>query len=238
MKPVHIVIGANYGDEGKGLLVDYLSSAMTSMGTRPVVVRHNGGAQAGHTVVTAPEGERHVFKHVGSGALVGASTYLSSFFVCNPILFRKELEELMKLNVIPEVLVSHDSPVTTPYDVMINQLVEQHRGDNRHGSVGVGFGETIERAESLVYALKLQDLLTKPLFLHKLRVIKDQWVPERLAELGVNINQISDEWRHYLQTEKIFTKFVEKIDKFLACVSPVTSNFLCLSDVIMIFEGA
>jgi adenylosuccinate synthase len=47
------------------------------------VVRFNGGAQAGHTVVT-PDGRRHVFSHVGSGAFAGAATFLSRFFVANP----------------------------------------------------------------------------------------------------------------------------------------------------------
>src|SRR5262245_50739362 len=64
------VIGANFGDEGKGLLTDYLA-AKDPAGT--VVIRCNGGAQAGHTVVT-PAGRRHVFHHLGSGSLAGAST--------------------------------------------------------------------------------------------------------------------------------------------------------------------
>lgn len=74
------VIGAGFGDEGKGLMTDYCCQ-------RPkytTVVRFNGGAQAGHTVVT-PDGRRHVFSHFGSGTLRGAATFLSRFFICNPI---------------------------------------------------------------------------------------------------------------------------------------------------------
>jgi len=70
MTTVTAVIGANFGDEGKGLMTDVLASRAPS---RTLVVRANGGAQAGHTVVT-PEGRRHVFGHVGSGALCGAPT--------------------------------------------------------------------------------------------------------------------------------------------------------------------
>ena len=74
----YAVIGANYGDEGKGLITDYLCRQVEN----PLVIRFNGGAQAGHTVTT-PEGIRHIFSHFGSGTLAGAS-YLSF-----EILYRK-----------------------------------------------------------------------------------------------------------------------------------------------------
>ena len=84
-----VVIGANYGDEGKGLMTDFLCRQHSA----DLVVRFNGGAQAGHTVVT-PEGERHVFHHIGSGYFAGVPTYLSKFFVSNPVLFKQEYQEL------------------------------------------------------------------------------------------------------------------------------------------------
>ena len=61
---VKAIIGANYGDEGKGLATDYLT------GPDSLVVRFNGGAQAGHTVCT-PSGQRHVFSHIGAGSFRG-----------------------------------------------------------------------------------------------------------------------------------------------------------------------
>ncbi len=61
MRTGFAVIGANYGDEGKGLVTDFLSSRFADDCT---VVRFNGGAQAGHTVV-APDERRHVFSHFG-----------------------------------------------------------------------------------------------------------------------------------------------------------------------------
>ena len=79
MKQASVVIGANFGDEGKGLMTDFLSEP------EGVVVRFNGGAQAGHTV-TEPGGTRHVFHHYGAGAFKGASTFLSRHFVSNPLL--------------------------------------------------------------------------------------------------------------------------------------------------------
>jgi adenylosuccinate synthase len=92
-----VVIGANFGDEGKGLLTDYLCAQGAGM-----VVRFNGGANAGHTVVT-PDGKRHVFSHFGSGSFCDVPTFLSPYFVCNPVLFFHELETLHKLGVSPTV---------------------------------------------------------------------------------------------------------------------------------------
>jgi adenylosuccinate synthase len=77
------VIGAFFGDEGKGLMTDYLAN---KLGKNTLVIRYNGGAQAGHTVATTC-GRRHVFKHFGSGCFLEAPSYLSEFFICNPILF-------------------------------------------------------------------------------------------------------------------------------------------------------
>ena len=91
MKKVKVVIGANFGDEGKGLMTDYFASKEDNA----IVVLHNGGAQRGHTVIT-PEGYRHVFRHFGSGAYVGAATYITKEFIVNPILFRQEYEKLAK----------------------------------------------------------------------------------------------------------------------------------------------
>ncbi len=89
-KTAQVVIGAQFGDEGKGRLIDHYA---TLAGGDSIVIRFNGGAQAGHTVVT-PEGQRHIFSHVGSGAFAGAATFLSRFFVANPILLLKEMKRL------------------------------------------------------------------------------------------------------------------------------------------------
>lgn len=148
-----VVIGANFGDEGKGLMVDYLC-AIEGAG---VVVRFNGGAQAGHTVVT-PDGKRHVFQHVGAGTFCGVPTFLSQFFVCNPLMFFKETEALQAMGFIPTVFAHPDCLVTTFADMVINQRIEDARGVNRHGSVGLGVNETIERSQLPELKLTMADL--------------------------------------------------------------------------------
>ena len=104
----YAVIGANYGDEGKGLITDYLCRQVEN----PLVIRFNGGAQAGHTV-ESPEGVRHIFSHFGSGTLAGAPTYLSKHFVVNPILFNREYDVLVEKGIVPKVYVHPDCLVTT-----------------------------------------------------------------------------------------------------------------------------
>lgn len=129
------VIGANYGDEGKGLLTDYLCAGHPDS----LVVRFNGGAQAGHTVVT-PEGFRHVFSHFGAGTLVSAKTYLSRYFIANPLMWARELPALERFS--PVLLIHPDAPVTTPWDMLYNRALECSRGESRHGSCGLGIWET------------------------------------------------------------------------------------------------
>lgn len=147
-----VVIGANFGDEGKGITTDYLCS----LGTE-VVVRFNGGAQAGHTVVT-PTGERHVFHHIGSGMFQGIPTFLSQFFVCNPILFFQELKEVAALGYKPTVFAHPDCLITTFPDMLINQTLERKLGDKRHGSCGVGINETMNRSKIKSMKITMGDL--------------------------------------------------------------------------------
>ena len=138
-----VVIGANYGDEGKGLVTDYLASQGGE-----VVVRFNGGAQAGHTVLT-PEGVRHVFSHFGSGSLLGLPTFWSQFCVVNPFAFVQEYGELLALGCVPTFHAHPDCIVTTPWDMDANQERELSRGVLKHGSCGMGFFETIQRDQRL-----------------------------------------------------------------------------------------
>lgn len=172
------VIGANYGDEGKGLVTDYL----VNLHQADVVVRYCGGAQAGHTVLL-PDGRRHVHHHFGSGTLSGCPTFLSQYFLVNPIVFVEEWRELSRLGVFPEVLVDPRAPVTTPYDMMLNQAIELQRGTTRHGSCGLGINETIKR-NNAGYRLTVGELVDSNIR-RTLNRIRNEWVPRRMKELGV-----------------------------------------------------
>ena len=86
MKDVKIVIGANYGDEGKGLMTRHF---VKEAKTPAIVVFHNGTAQRGHTVDYS-DTFRHVYHHFGSGTGDGAPTYFAESFLIHPMEFHRE----------------------------------------------------------------------------------------------------------------------------------------------------
>jgi adenylosuccinate synthase len=136
-----IVVDLGYGDAGKGTVVDWLCA------TRPVqaVVRFNGGAQAAHNVVL-PDGRHHTFAQFGSGTLRGVPTHLSRFVVVDPLALSAEADHLLRLGV-PDpyglITVDRDCLLVTPYHVEANRRRELARGAERHGSCGMGVGETM-----------------------------------------------------------------------------------------------
>lgn len=224
------VVGAGYGDEGKGLTTDFLAASLPGA----IVVRTNGGAQAGHTVVMN-DGRRHVFHHLGAGALAGRPTHLSRFFVSNPMLFADEAETLSRKGANVSVTADPRGAVTTPWDVMVNQIVERTRGGGRHGSCGLGFGETVGRMEGGEHALAITDLHGDASMLRqKLEAIRSRWIVGRLAELGVS--SISEEDLALINNEAILNRFVEDCLGYAASVR--VKDDACLGSGDVVFEGA
>lgn len=187
------IIGAGFGDEGKGRWTDLAAHRAAQRRQSVWVIRYNGGAQAGHTV-QLPDGRRHVFHHVSSGSFAGATTYLGPGFAVHPMLLLPELDALDRWGVSPVLRVAPEAPLTTPYDIMINQALEQTRGGARHGSCGVGFGETIQRHETPGWALTVADLSSPKAFRERLEAIRQIYVPQRLAALGLPLATL-DPWR-------------------------------------------
>lgn len=139
-----IVVDLGFGDAGKGLLTDTLVRAKEL----PLVVRFNGGAQAGHNVVV---GDRHhTFAQFGSGTFVpGVRTHLAEDVVVHPLALAVEAQRLARIGVkdaFERLSVNPGCRVTTPFQQASNRLRELSRGAGRHGSCGVGFGETVADA--------------------------------------------------------------------------------------------
>lgn len=235
-KIAHVVIGAGYGDEGKGRVTDYLVSSLTTTKDGPPInVRFNGGAQAGHTVIR--HGKRHVFGHVGAGTFAGASTFLSSKFIFNPFVLYNELNHLRdNLNVIPRIEVHPDCLVTTAFDIMMNRNLEEKRGEGRHGSCGLGINETVTR--SLGYPLTVSDLFgsfeRRGATRRLLETIWYEWWLPRSRQLGINLIPPGD------LSEATFKKEVENLSYAKNLIGNVTtrpdknhSNKNCY-----VFEGA
>jgi adenylosuccinate synthase len=157
MREHSIVVDLGYGDAGKGGIVDWLCHP----GARPpvppgghpaaggpvhTVVRFNGGAQAAHNVVTQG-GRHHTFAQFGSGTLsgLGTRTFLSRFMLVDPLALVGEAEHLASVGVadpLALVAIDREALLTTPYHQAANRAREAARGAARHGSCGMGIGET------------------------------------------------------------------------------------------------
>lgn len=135
-----IVVGLGFGDEGKGTIVDHLCRVHDA----DRVIRFNGGAQASHAVVL-PDGTSHCFHQFGSGTFAGAKTHLSKWMMVNPAVIFDENAHLIELGIngLPSLSVHEDALITTSFHVAANRMREDSRGKNRHGSCGLGIGETM-----------------------------------------------------------------------------------------------
>ena len=125
--------------------------ASSELGARSprTVVRFNGGAQAAHNVVT-PDGRHHTFAQFGSGTFTpGVRTHLSRFMLVDPLALAAEAAHLAAAGVtdaVDRLTVDRDALLTTPYHRAANQARERARGSDRHGSCGMGIGETARYA--------------------------------------------------------------------------------------------
>ena len=236
METVKIVIGANFGDEGKGLMTDYYANEAKEQNKSCLVVCHNGGSQKGHTVVS-PSGLRHVFHHFGSGCFAGADTYLAESFIVNPIIFNKEFSELHRKELVTKCFVHPDCLVTTPFDMMINQIVEEYRGGNKHGSCGLGVFETIVRNERVIMPTTFYDCVyMKDVdILLWLSDVVSSYLPARLKELGVETLPLK--WVEILNNkDNIIRNFINDIREMYKHVIFTDNSCMEAYDYV-IFEG-
>ena len=229
---IKVVIGANFGDEGKGLMTDYFCHQSTLRGEKTLVVLHNGGAQRGHTVVT-PDGNRHVFHHFGSGTLVGADTYLSEEFVLNPMIFRQEWEELESMKAIPKVYVNHTCRVTTPFDMILNQIIEESRDNARHGSCGMGIHETMIR-DVCNYPIEMWFDSSDEAKRYYLKEIRN-YLSERLLDFG--INKIPDNWKEIVNSDLLIENFISELNFMGRNISIRFDRFIEYYDCVVFENG-
>jgi len=179
MHHAFLTVDLGFGDAGKGSIVDFLTRAHGAH----TVVRYNGGAQAAHRVVTpGPHPREHVFAQFGSGTLAGAATHLSRFMLLDPLAMVAEEQHLRALgvaNAFERTTIDERALVITPFQRAANRLKELARGDERHGSCGMGIGETrsdyLEYGERVLFAGDLASpdtLHTKLRFLREVNLAK------------------------------------------------------------------
>lgn len=132
--PVTCVIGTQWGDEGKGKIIDLIAARAD------VVVRYQGGANAGHTVKV--RGETFVFHLIPSGILHGKVNVIGHGVVVDPGQLVKEIEEFGSrgVKVDGHLFVSNLAHLVMPYHKALDRLQEGHRGGNAIGTTGRGIG--------------------------------------------------------------------------------------------------
>lgn len=163
------VVDLGFGDAGKGLLTDWLVREVGA----DTVVRFNGGAQAGHNVVTA-DGRHHTFAQIGAGSFVfGVRTVLGPRVLVHPTALLVETRVLAQKGPAPTVVIDARAPLITPFHQALNRLRELARGDARHGSCGVGVGEAVRHGllhpEQRMIAADLRDTSAARRKLHAVR---------------------------------------------------------------------
>jgi len=188
-----VIIGANYGDEGKGTVV----ARYTKESDNVLNVLTNGGPQRGHSILT--EKGSMTFQHFGSGTFHGADNHYSRYFILNPMQFVNEYNGLL---VKPKHIYRDPRcKWTTPYDVMANLIQEEQL--RRKASCGMGIWNTIKRFNYMPGKTMLFDMLfalteeAKADYLRSIRRYYD------------NNLQIPDHWKDTWYSPALIQHFLE-----------------------------
>jgi adenylosuccinate synthase len=188
-----IVIGAQWGDEGKGKITDLLSRSAN------VVVRYQGGVNAGHTVVV---GNQTLKLHLIPSGILYPETQciIGSGTVIDPKALIAELDQLADLNISTDNLfISETAHLTMPYHRILDTASEERRGSYRLGTTGRGIGPTYaDKSERL--GLRMIDLMQWDRLTDKVRwtIAQKNIILEKLYDLPpLDEDAVIEEYRHY-----------------------------------------
>ena len=162
-----VVIGTQWGDEGKGKLVDWLTESAKG------VVRFQGGHNAGHTLVIG--GRKQVLRLIPSGILrPGVICYIGNGVVLSPSALLQEIEELEAsgVSVRDRLRISEACPLILPYHVALDQAREARKGDAKIGTTGRGIGPAYEDKVAR-RALRVRDLFAPKQFRERVAEVLD-----------------------------------------------------------------
>ena len=200
------VIGKNFGDEGKGFTCSRLASSLKNA----LIIKHNGGGQAGHTVED-PKGKwRFVHHQIGAGAEYHVPTLFADSFMPDLFQLGKEVKEFTELFGFRPILYSEkNARVTTVDDVLLNMGAELARGENRYGSCGMGIEECVQR-NAAGYGITVEELAgwSKQDLLDRLKQIRKEYTERRAKILGI---YPSNPYYEMLNNETVLENFVIEV---------------------------
>ena len=188
--PATVVVGTQWGDEGKGRFTDLLAKEMH------LVVRYQGGHNAGHTIVV--DGERFALQLVPSGILYDHITpVIGNGVVVDPRVLLSELDMLAGRGVdVSRLKVSGNAHLILPYHQELDKVTERRLGANKLGTTKRGIGPAYADKASRV-GLRVQDLLDPKIFRQKLDIVlkeKNAVLSRVFNQLPLSADDIADEY--------------------------------------------
>jgi adenylosuccinate synthase len=235
------VLGLGFGDCGKGLFVD----ALCRYWAADTVMRFNGGAQAGHNVIT-PDGRHHTFSQFGAGSFVPGTRSLLGFpVVVHPSALLVENHFLQRMGVqdgLARLSIDARCRINTPFHQAAGRLREMLRGELAHGSCGVGVGETVRHALAFpAHVLYYGDLGEPARALSKLEQIRlDLRADLESAAAGCLSPAAQSEWR-MLNDAALAQAWLAQIAALLRQVPPSSPQQMAAHmrrASTLVFEGA
>jgi adenylosuccinate synthase len=192
--PATVIVGAQWGDEGKGKVVDLLARESD------IVARYNGGPNAGHTIVA--KGETWKLRHMPSGILWGKECVIGAGCVVDPGVFVEELDELEGRGLSTErVRLSGNAHVIMPWHLAIDRGSERRLGRLKIGTTRRGIGPTYaDKAYRL--GIRLQDLFEPKILRQKIEVAlaeKNVWLERVYGDPPLELEELAERYESHAQ---------------------------------------
>jgi adenylosuccinate synthase len=194
--PAVVLIGAQWGDEGKGKVTDLLGERVE------YVVRYQGGNNAGHTVIL-PDGRRFALHLMPSGVLTpGCTPVIGNGVVVDPKVLLSEIDGLAERGFSSErLLISADAHLIMPHHRAIDRVTERYLGPARIGTTGRGIGPAYGDKVARV-GIRVQDLLDPGILGQKLDLVlreKNQILVKVYNRKAIDVEAVTDEYLEYAE---------------------------------------
>ena len=197
--PATVIVGAQWGDEGKGKIVDLLAQESD------VVCRYQGGPNAGHTVIVA--GETFKFRHLPSGILSGKVSVLGAGCVVDPAVLLDEIDDLEGRGISAEPLkISGNAHLIMPWHIAIDGASEKRLGKLQIGTTRRGIGPAYaDKAARL--GIRVQDLLDPKILRQKIEVAlaeKNVWLERVYEHEPFELDEVASRYEGFAQRLRPF----------------------------------